>query len=911
MLCIASVSNATWNIVGNFKTPFGSGFFFDANNGFIGQGVRPIGGFQPPFSSAIYHTTNGGVTWTAAKTPSCTAVTSINMRDLMTGYASVFGASAPLWKTIDGGASWQSVTGAQFTDGTCVYATSKTITATNWDGGTLGGFSADGGQTWNQVFNGVSGDRSDGVDFSDDITGVATMGPGAANGNQEIYYTANGGLTWKQSFNAIEAWGVYGVKGTQTFFTANEGNANPAQHSIYWSQNGGASWQARYKFGDPSLRLTGHIAGKGLSVYVQSDTMYGSPPRVTNKGMYRSDDLGATWKSVGGPSFSRDSRFVVTGCSGEVVYAFDDAGNIWKTSDGGDGTLFGGSPQLSLKIQPDSLVFQTTICNDVRQSLQFTNTGCENLTIDSITLAGVDLSISRALASSTFLTGNSDSIEIQFHPTVTGSSKGSVTLHVHQGNRTFDTVLNITTSTKANPQRLNFRPDSLLFVTSACKPLTDTLTLLNFGCEAMTIDSCVLLASAQSGGEFGLLSLSGQIIAKDDSLRLPINFTPDSGGTRRIVVHILAHTASQNYDTTLTLLATNNIPPNALSLSQATVSIVTKYCQPLRGTLDLFNPSCNLILIDSVRIVGDQLGEFSLPDTSGVNDLSPQTKRTISIEFRPSTRGTRQATLRLFAHAGAKLIDTTLQLAGTNITSPEPYLGVIPTGFAGDTIRIPIYLRETTDAFSIPRYSFHLTYNTDLLTCVGIGLSQSLSSVSTKSNWYVGQTGLSVAVDLTNPITADSNLQMPLLYALMRISLTRDTLTTVTMDTFSADQKALEPLCNEPTQNFVLSYMCGDRTIVGYIRTGNANAAILSIQPNPVKRSDRWQLTYKLRTPTALLIAEGYDREGKMIFSTPISTGRIGTGIVGLPTISASGAYQIVLRSENGIEDIRSVVIVH
>jgi hypothetical protein len=48
-----------------------------------------------------------------------------------------------------------------------------------------------------------------------------------------------------------------------------------------------------------------------------------------------------------------------------------------------------------------------------------------------------------------------------------------------------------------------------------------------------------------------------------------------------------------------------------------------------------------------------------------------------------------------------------------------------------------------------------------------------------------------------------------------------------------------------------------------------------------------------------------------MIFSTPISTGRIGTGIVGLPTISASGAYQIVLRSENGIEDIRSVVIVH
>jgi photosystem II stability/assembly factor-like uncharacterized protein len=360
ILCFATPALATWNKVGHFNDSFGCGFFFDSNHGFVGAGVRSTGGFSNPITTAIYRTTNGGKTWLPCATPQADAVTSIYMRNTMTGYASVFGNTIALWQTVNGGLTWTEVPGAAFADGSCVYATPSAITLTNWDGRTLGGFSPDGGASWREVFTGRFGDRSNGVDFSDDNTGVATLGPGAANGSEEIYYTADGGLTWRSSTNAVEAWGVYAVKGSQTFFTANEGAGDQNQHSIYWSRDGGRTWNPRFTFPDPNLHLTGHVAGKGQSVYVQSDTSSGPFGSVAYKGMFRSDDLGGTWHAVGGPTYSRDSRFVVTGCSGEVVYAFDDAGNIWKTTDGGDGTLVPKStPEFVFGTIPNTLIADT------------------------------------------------------------------------------------------------------------------------------------------------------------------------------------------------------------------------------------------------------------------------------------------------------------------------------------------------------------------------------------------------------------------------------------------------------------------------------------------------------------------------------------------------------------------------
>jgi hypothetical protein len=1122
LVSIASAGYAQhWKLMTTFRTPIGCCFLFDSNNAIIGSGVRPVGNgatISAGAQVAIYKTTDGGVTWKGAFTPAMRgAVTQIFMQTPLIGYASIFSdgyyAKQELWRTTDGGMTWLGdlpVSG----EGTCVYATSKALIYTDWDNSLYfgthrygGGYSPDGGYNWTTNFR----ERGNGIDFTDDLTGVLTqMNPTPGS----FWRTTDGGLSWIATAAQLEAWSVYGVKGTKTFFTANESQTDQVHTTINWSTDGGANWQVRYDFLSEysDMYLTGGIAGKGSTIYVQSDE------NLVAYGMFRSDDLGLSWKAIGGPSHNRDTRFAVTGCGGQVVYAFDLGGNVWKTTDGGDGGLSEGNPneadfsvfpdtlkittsncidsasfsmvsgscarftidsvvavgsglkatnfalpikllqgqtatagvvftspdsgnfsgsltifahaggrtfsrmlptqvrsntQESIALQPDtlhftyanctasfdsislsavgcnplvidsaipadtgchllttlpittlggpvrldlqfasqiggvrnsrlhikahagthkfdtliimvervvlspatltldhdSLQFLATACASLTESVKLTNTACDDLLIDSVTLAGKNYAITHRLTTSIFSSGSSDSLSITFSPITAGIASGTLTLHARRGTRAFDTTISLASITKATAERLGFQPDSLKLLTSACLSYSDTLRLFNVSCEQMTIDTIDIVPSQASGSEFSFLGLTSGFISAVDSIRVPILFTPDSGGVRTVLVHIKAHTPSATFDTTLTLSGTNIIPPYALSLSNDSVSIITKYCQPLDIPLALLNQSCNAMQIDSVRILGDLLGEFSLPDTAGLSNVAPQTRVSFQIEFRPSLGGTRKANLRIYSHVGGKFIDTTLQLSGTNVTSPEPYLGSIPSGFAGDTVRIPIFLRQTTDPFSIQKYSYHLSYNTDLLTCVGLQLLQTLSQPAISMSWQPVPGGLSVQVEMPNAITADSNLTLPLIYALMRVALTRDTLTTVRMDTFSADQKAREPLCNEPTQDFVLNYKCGDRTIVSYIRNGNANAAILSIQPNPVKSADRWQFSYKLESPTSLLVVEGYDANGKLIFSNALSPEKIGNSTLALPTMTTSGAYQIVLRSDKGVEDVRNVVI--
>src|SRR5579864_1679128 len=97
--------------------------------------------------------------------------------------------------------------------------------------------------------------------------------------------------------------------------------------------------------------------------------------------MYRSTDQGVTWISVGGPSHERDTRFVVTGCKGGVVYAFDHNGKAWKTRTGGDGAL--AEPPVELQIAGNPIIFSGPICSTSYAALEIANLYCKEDTIIS------------------------------------------------------------------------------------------------------------------------------------------------------------------------------------------------------------------------------------------------------------------------------------------------------------------------------------------------------------------------------------------------------------------------------------------------------------------------------------------------------------------------------------------------
>ena len=517
-----SAGFATWQKVAQFPATVNSSFFFNEQRGFVA-----MDGYN-----GIKRTSDGGKTWKDCITPSPSIyygnITDIFMRDSLNGWAGIENdnLSNGLWFTNDGGVSWQanaSITG-QFSS---VYQPpSGILVADRWGSNKLS-LSIDGGAT----FTRVAGDKYTGINFVDDLHGVATTYIGTA------VFTNDGGLSWKPtSAITTEAWSVYALKGTSTFVIAGERNVQDASQteSIFSSNDYGATWQT---IGTLFGRTTGHIAGVGSVIYTQSWTKWQFPNSSGFIGLNRSTDGGATWKNVGGPANYRDTRFSVIGCNGSVVYAFDENGGVWKTTDGGDGIMH-EAPNLN----PDQINLFTGSCKPVSAGLTYSNFSCNALKIESISFSDSTLPIvsTGALSFSRYpklpqilSPSLADSLILNWDPKKLGAHKLAKTfIKVHgsiiNSNFVFDTVLAV--STESFGIQPDTHPDSLVFpVTRIGEQICSTFVLKN---SASKGNSPFILETAgftNNDTTYKIISVSTALpasVAGQDSLTLEVCFSP-------------------------------------------------------------------------------------------------------------------------------------------------------------------------------------------------------------------------------------------------------------------------------------------------------------------------------------------------------------------------------------------------
>ncbi|MEP7234189.1 MAG: T9SS type A sorting domain-containing protein [Ignavibacteriota bacterium] len=399
---------ANWTQIIRPSQTYGHGFvvpyFIDENLGFIMNGL-------------FFRTADGGINWTQIKSwdvPSKCNINSVYFTTSRHGYAS---GDNGIYETDDTGTTWKKILAPTDTlhphTFTCVYASGnsvftieKNVEGPDSNGDNLGRVTAlmttDDGNHWTTINEPAR---------RVDVTAALALEDLIIFGNKDslvfvtvvdtlrqhkLYYSTNNGKSW--SFNNFDdvitltsniscdyGWstkGWYVFPHCSDLLRTHEvvdGRLSPYFY-IQHSTDFGKSWE---NYTQP-ISIGGQIAGDGNIVYV-TNSDWRKP-----KGLLRSLDFGKTWQSVPGPSFenidsyNRDMYWrnlsVVSG--GAAVFAVSNesigpvvTNDLWKTTNGGDGTLTTSSPYTNSIHFASSRIINDSFDVTVHLPIYFDHTG--------------------------------------------------------------------------------------------------------------------------------------------------------------------------------------------------------------------------------------------------------------------------------------------------------------------------------------------------------------------------------------------------------------------------------------------------------------------------------------------------------------------------------------------------------
>ncbi len=327
-----------------------------------------------------------------------------------------------LYRTDDQGINWRQLQGFSGANTAAFLGSSNDIIITS-DAKTVS-ISRDGGNTW------ISKVLDDYVEQVKPLLGGSAMvfAGNYATKQGSIYKTTDYGVTWQQLTGKIDLDSysfdvdpcnpnyIYAVNEEGTTPTDNKG-------ALFISTDGGNSFSQSMV--SPIRYFSGSIARTTKAVFFQT---------VSN-GISRSTDQGTTWKSIGGPSVTYDTRLLCA-INSNIVLASDDNGTIWRTINSGGDSILNISAFENLAITPLELFSVDTLlsCDSpIVAVIHLHSVLCKYPKIFGEKISGIDsfdYRIVQKLGDS--LTGN-DSVLISFRPHGSGSQNGVYIITLEDG----------------------------------------------------------------------------------------------------------------------------------------------------------------------------------------------------------------------------------------------------------------------------------------------------------------------------------------------------------------------------------------------------------------------------------------------------------------------------------------------
>jgi photosystem II stability/assembly factor-like uncharacterized protein len=645
-------------------------------------------------------------------------------------------------------------------------------------------------------------------------------------GNMRLWYSTNNGDSW--SSNIIDT----SFEKTQGFYcfphctNILRVHAEPADlSSISQSSDFGATWTKPTLTDEIGLWISGNACALYVSLANEnSDT-----------GIYRSTDAGLTWIHIIGPDFTEldDRNYINLAIvnAGAVVYAADIHGNLWKSTDGGDGTL----PQGQLNtIKYELLLDSGTTCDNFLTRIFIQHSACNNRKLSSLIIEGLDSTEYRTSINQSFYCGDHlDTLFINITPKTSGKRILNFRLHfIDDEFYSLDTNFQITIYVHTIFEK-KFSSMNFSF------PLTCAVSdsVLTFSCYDSCSGTQAKLVSADLSGSpnYSLKAPfdSPRTIHTNDSI--VIHYDPRISSSDNAVLHLKFQIGSQDFDTTINLLGANRAYRKYLSTNDLQMGV--HGCKTSDSIITIsFSDSCSGL--EGTLVDGSIAGSinFSLLSPS----LFPRSLHdgdSLLISYHPQDVKKDTASLLLHFQLGDMFFDTTIQLFGSGRIQKET-VRFISSSFnysaiAGSIVDIQYKPDRLISGRGLDSIFFDLNFDSDLLDYRSITTGiPGANIVLIPLPFYRAMVliwGKDLSLDPGIPIATVKLLPM-----VARSMATPIIMTNLKLN--NGDLDFMNCILSADTTNtsFFLIAQCGDSTLSRYLN-GQMPMKIISLHPNPAQ----------------------------------------------------------------------------